>query len=69
MIRTIITPAQQNISIHLPMNFVGKKVEVLLYILEEVEVPPSAATGKKKPSDYAGSLSLEAANELLSYIE
>lgn len=35
MIRTVITPDQQNISINLPENFVGKQVEVIAFTLDD----------------------------------
>lgn len=35
MIRTLITPQQQNISIDLPLNYVGKKVEVIAFTIDE----------------------------------
>jgi len=35
MIRTLLTPKQQDISIHLPQNYVGKQIEVLLFALDE----------------------------------
>lgn len=35
MIRTIITPQQQNISLNLPQEYVGKKVEVIAFTTEE----------------------------------
>ena len=36
MIRTIITPEQQHISITLPTNFIGKQIEVIAYPINEV---------------------------------
>ena len=35
MIRTQIIPVDQNISITLPSNYVGKKVEVIVYPIDE----------------------------------
>ena len=37
MICSIITPEQQNISIQLPQNFVGKKVEVIAFIIDDTK--------------------------------
>ena len=37
MIRTVVTPEQQNISIQVPESFVGKKVEVIVFTTDEVE--------------------------------
>jgi len=36
MIRTVLTPESEDISIHLPLRYVGKKIEVFLYALEEL---------------------------------
>ncbi|MDN3581134.1 hypothetical protein [Mucilaginibacter flavus] len=35
MIRTVVKPDNQNISIKLPKNFVGKQVEVIAFTIEE----------------------------------
>lgn len=35
MIRTIVIPENQDISIHLPQQFVGKKVEVIAFPIDE----------------------------------
>ncbi len=35
MIRTVVTPEKPDISITLPENFVGKRVEVIAFTLEE----------------------------------
>ena len=57
MVRTIITPDKESISIHVPEAYIGKKIEVLLYAIDEVnEIEKS----KKKPSDFRGSLNLTA---------
>ena len=38
IIRTVLIPEQQNISIHLPMQFIGKKVEVIAFSIEEADI-------------------------------
>ncbi len=38
MIRTIVIPDNQLISIQLPQHFIGKKVEVIAFSIEETEV-------------------------------
>lgn len=45
MIRTVVTPKKPNISINLPESFVGKKVEVIAFTLEEM-LDQSVTTGK-----------------------
>lgn len=38
MIRTIVTPDQQNISIKLPKSFVGKQVEVIAFTVDDANL-------------------------------
>ena len=40
MIRTLLKPENQNISIRLPQNFVGKQVEVIAFIIDEAIYEP-----------------------------
>jgi hypothetical protein len=35
MIQTFLTPNNQNVSINLPLNFIGKKVEIIAFTVEE----------------------------------
>ena len=37
MVRAVITPRNQSISIPIPDNYIGKRLEVLLYASEEVK--------------------------------
>ena len=37
MIRTVIKPKNQTITIELPENFVGKQVEVIAFMMEEAD--------------------------------
>ena len=69
MIRTIITPDKQDISIHIPEDYVGKQVEVLLYATDELNEPEN--TGKKKPSDFRGTLNLsqDQYNDIQSHLK
>ncbi|WEA02407.1 hypothetical protein [Mucilaginibacter sp. SJ] len=56
MIRTKVTPENQDISIHIPQDYVGKQIEVLLYAVDELQ-EEKIAEGKK-PSDFRGKLKL-----------
>lgn len=69
MIRTIITPEQQDISIHIPEDYVGKQVEVLLYATDELKEPKD--TDKKKPSEFRGTLNLsqDQYNDFQTYLK
>ncbi len=37
MIRTVIKPENQSITINLPEDFIGKQVEVIVFTVEEAE--------------------------------
>ena len=56
MIRTLITPEKQDVSIHIPESYIGKQVEVLLYAVDELT--HQDISEKKKPSDFRGALNL-----------
>ena len=56
MIRTVITPEKQDVSIHIPKNYIGKQIEVLLYAVDELNEQENLK--KKKPSDFRGALKL-----------
>ena len=56
MIRTLITPTNQDIHIHIPENYIGKQLEVLLYSVDELT--KENTTTKKKTSDFVGALKL-----------
>jgi hypothetical protein len=56
MIRTLITPENQDVSIHIPETYIGRPVEILLYAVDELKEQDSAK--KKKPSDFKGTLNL-----------
>ena len=57
MIRTVITPETEDIFLHLPKEYVGKKLEVFLYAVDELTEahPPRKTFGN---SGLMGSLHL-----------
>jgi transcription antitermination factor NusA-like protein len=57
MIRTVVTPENQNLSIHIPADYIGREVEVLLYAVDELKQPEKMSE-RKKPSDFKGLLKL-----------
>lgn len=68
MIRAIITPQNTDLHISIPQNYVGKKIEVLLYTMEEVEPAQPVVRSEKKPSDFFGTLSREEGEKMQTYI-
>jgi hypothetical protein len=59
MVRTSVTPRQQNISITVPPSYVGKKVEVMLYALEELEGEAKETVPKSNAARFKGIFSKE----------
>ena len=41
MVRTLITPDKQNISIKVPKKYIGKKVEVIAFMIDETLEAPA----------------------------
>lgn len=61
MLRTSITPEQRDILLSVPQEYVGKKIEVLMYAIEEiVEELPKKVT----MADFWGKLSDESAQKI-----
>jgi hypothetical protein len=56
MVRTVITPEKQDVSIHIPESYIGRQIEVLLYAVDELN--DQDGVKKKKPSDFRGTLKL-----------
>lgn len=66
MIQTIVKPLKTNfdMSVSLPLDYVGKEVHVLFYTDDEVEKTTASILQSKKPSDYFGTLSKEDGNKM-----
>lgn len=61
MIKTIATPHQNSFNIAISNQYIGKKIEIIIYALDEVmenKIP------KKTMADFRGTLSDETANDL-----
>jgi hypothetical protein len=52
MIRKVLTPEEQNISICLPVEFIGKKVEVIAFTIDDLSDQPLT---NEKPVTYFAS--------------
>jgi hypothetical protein len=63
MVRTTITPENTDIHISVPQRFVGKKVEVLLYTIDEEE-PAAPTIPKNTMAKFWGVISAETGAEL-----
>ena len=71
MVQTIVTPQKTNfdMSVSLPLDYVGKEVHVLFYIDEEVKNIPASVLPKKKPSDFFGILTKEEGERFQQHIQ
>ena len=69
MIRTSVTPHNQTIKLEVPKKYIGKKIEVLLYSIDELNEDEPKKTDIKLSSKYRGRLSSEEANELRKHVE
>lgn len=63
MIKTIATPQNNSFNIAIPDNYIGKKIEIIFYALDEV-LEEKVLPTKKTMADFWGTLSDETANKL-----
>ena len=63
MVRTILTPANTHIELDIPAEYVGRKVEITCFPVDEYK-----GNNKKRMSDFWGILSDETTKELHSHI-
>lgn len=66
MLRTILKPEQNKITLQLPDDLIGKTVEVIAFEVEDIEVKN---TNKIKPSEMRGFLSVKDAQKMQERIQ
>ena len=66
MLKTLIVPQESTYSLPIPVHYVGKKVEVLLYSIDELL--ENKEPTKKKPSDFFGKLSVSEGEKFQEYV-
>ena len=66
MLRTLITPQESTFTLTIPAHYIGRKVELLLYSIDELV--ENKETGKKKPSDFFGTLSVSEGEKFQEYV-
>ena len=71
MVQTVVTPQKTNfdMSVSLPLDYVGKEVHVLFYIDEEVKNTTASVLPKKKTSDFFGILTKEEGERFQQHIQ
>jgi hypothetical protein len=55
MIKTVVTPQKNSYSLTIPAHYIGRKIEILLYALDEIS--EEKTTPKKSMADFSGILS------------
>jgi hypothetical protein len=68
MIKTIAIPQNNNYNLAIPNSYIGKKIEILFYALDEV-AEEKKVMPKKTMADFWGTLSDETAKELHKEVE
>ena len=66
MLKTLIVPQESTYSLTIPVHYIGKKIEVLLYSIDELL--ENKEPKKKKPSDFFGTLSISEGEEFQEYV-
>jgi hypothetical protein len=66
MVRTIITPANTDVHISIPKEYIGKPIEITYLALDELEQKP---VSKKNMSDFWGVLSDATAEDMHKHVE
>ncbi len=67
MVRTLLTPQQQDIFIHIPQKYVGKQIEVLMYAVDELAEEKIAKPNQA--SRFKGLLTSEEADKFHSHLK
>jgi hypothetical protein len=68
MIKTIAIPQNNSYNLAIPNKYIGKKIEILFYSLDEV-MEEKVISPKKTMADLWGKLSEETGNELNTQVE
>ena len=69
MVRTLVTPLQQNISISIPQHYVGRQIEVLFYAVDELVVDEEKEATPYSAAKYKGIFSKEEGDKFNDYIK
>lgn len=68
MTRTTITPSDNHIVLPVPEKYAGKKIEVLMFDVEEVSMESNPVNTQLKPSQLRGFLSQDTAEALHQHV-
>jgi len=69
MTRTTITPTENNIVLPVPERYIGKRIEVLMFDVDEVNLEFTAESATLKPSQLRGFLSADTAEAIQQHLQ
>lgn len=69
MTRTTITPTENNIILSVPERYIGKKIEVLMFDVDEVNLDSTTKSFNLKPSQLRGFLSADTAEAIQQHLQ
>lgn len=69
MIQTLVKPKKTkfDLSVSLPIEYVGKNVHILFYIDEEIKIEKNVVKINSKPSDFFGTLNKDEGEKMHIY--
>lgn len=67
MIKTVVIPDKNIFNLKIPSNYIGRKIEILFYALDEV-LEDEKVKSKMKPSDFFGTLTEEDGTKFNNYV-
>lgn len=69
MLKTIATPTSKNFQLELPTKYIGKKIEILVYAIDEL-IPEKKASNKERLSiKFRGLLTKQQGKDLNNHVE
>ncbi|MDX2196236.1 MAG: hypothetical protein NW207_07450, partial [Cytophagales bacterium] len=68
MVRTIAIPQNNSYNIAIPNSYIGKKIEILVYALDEI-AEEKTITPQKTMADFLGSICDDTAADLHKHLE
>jgi hypothetical protein len=69
MIKTVTIPEKNSYNIAIPNNYIGKKIEILIYALDEINEQNTTPSKMKLSDKYRGSITKEQGQELNEHIK
>jgi hypothetical protein len=69
MIKTVTIPQKNSFNLSIPNNYIGKKIEILIYAVDELTEQSTLPTNTKLSDKYRGIITKEQGLELNEHIK